>query len=48
MKKTGSLLKMQTQLQDEVQYHLPVGEELVYLNELIGQTIKLTYENAFS
>lgn len=37
---------MQTQLLDEVQYHLPVGEELVYLNELIGKTIKLTYENA--
>lgn len=46
MKKTGTLLKMHSQLQDEVQYHLPVGEELVYLNELIGQTIKLTYENA--
>ncbi|MBQ19835.1 MAG: hypothetical protein CMD31_03675 [Flavobacteriales bacterium] len=46
MKKTGSLLKMQTQLQEEVQYHLPIGEDSVYLNELIGQTIKLTYENA--
>ncbi|MBW6482801.1 MAG: DUF2797 domain-containing protein [Vicingaceae bacterium] len=46
MKHSGTLLKMKTQLQDEVQYHLPMGEELVYLNELIGQTIKLTYENA--
>ncbi|HLU85941.1 MAG TPA: DUF2797 domain-containing protein [Vicingaceae bacterium] len=46
MKKTGSLLKMQTQLQEEVQYHLPIGEDSVYLNDLIGQTIKLTYENA--
>ncbi|MDT8413384.1 MAG: DUF2797 domain-containing protein [Vicingaceae bacterium] len=46
MNHSGTLLKMQTQLQDEVQYHLPIGEELIYLNELIGQTIKLTYENA--
>lgn len=46
MKKTGTLLKMHTQLQDEVQYHLPVGEELIYLNDLIGKNIKLTYENA--
>ncbi|NCP46531.1 MAG: DUF2797 domain-containing protein, partial [Flavobacteriales bacterium] len=46
MKHSGTLLKMHSQLQDTVQYHLPIGDELVYLNELIGQTIKLTYENA--
>lgn len=46
MQKTGSLLKMKTQLQDVVQYHLPIGDELIYLNELIGNNIKLTYENA--
>lgn len=46
MKKTGTLLKMHTQLQDIVQYQLPIGNELVNMNELIGHQIKLTYENA--
>ncbi|WP_105188425.1 DUF2797 domain-containing protein [Pseudoalteromonas sp. T1lg48] len=43
----GTLKKMKTQLGDEqnpaVQYQLPVGDELLPLNELIGKTLTLTY-----
>lgn len=45
MKYTGQIRKMHAKLGDEIQYHLPIGEELVYMNELIGKEIKLTYQN---
>ena len=35
---------MQTQLNDTVQYHLPIGDELVDMNALIGSKIHLTHE----
>lgn len=41
----GNLLKMETTLADEVQYHLPIGEERVHMNPLIGQPIKLHYHS---
>jgi len=46
----GNILKMQTSLGDTVknepvQYHLPVGENLLPMNEHIGQSIKLNYQN---
>jgi len=45
MEYTGQIRKMHTQLESEVQYHLPIGENLVGLNELIGREISLTYQN---
>lgn len=45
MKYTGQIRKMKTQLSDEVLYELPIGEDLVNMNELIGQEITLSYEN---
>lgn len=46
----GNILKMQTTLGDTtknqpVQYQLPVGENLLPMNERIGQDIKLSYQN---
>ncbi len=46
----GNILKMQTTLGDaaknqSVQYQLPVGENLLPMNERIGQGIKLSYQN---
>ncbi len=46
----GNILKMQTTLGDSaknqpVQYHLPVGEDILAMNEHIGQRIKLNYQN---
>ncbi len=46
----GNILKMQTALGDAaenqpVQYQLPIGADLLPLNERIGQTIKLNYQN---
>ncbi len=34
---------MKSELEIPVRYHLPVGEELVYLNDLIGNKIELNY-----
>lgn len=45
MKYSGNTLKMQTQLNDTVQYHLPIGDDLIDMNALIGSKIKLTYNN---
>lgn len=39
----GHLRKMQTTLADTVEYKLPVGDELIAINSLLGQTIKLSY-----
>ncbi len=50
----GNILKMQTTLNDQkgdkkkndtVQYVLPIGENLLAMNEHIGETIKLSYKN---
>jgi len=43
MKHIGNIQKMRTQLNQTVQYHLPVGDELVDMNALIGCHIKLTH-----
>ncbi|MBU2977032.1 DUF2797 domain-containing protein [Alteromonas sp. C1M14] len=42
--RTGELRKMQVSADDThlVQYHLPLGNELVHMNELIGHTITVT------
>lgn len=44
----GILQKMHTELSDTVQYSLPVGDELVPLNHLIGQPIKLEWLGAIN
>jgi len=36
---------MHSQLGNEIQYHLPIGEDLVHMNELIGKEISLSYQN---
>ncbi len=46
----GNILKMQTTLGDvaknqPVQYQLPLGENLLPMNEHIGRSIKLSYQN---
>ena len=46
----GNIKKMQTTLGDAkkkqaVQYHLPIGDELIAMNEHIGETIKLSYQS---
>jgi len=44
MKYSGNIQKMHTKLNDTVQYHLPIGDELVDMNVLIGSEINLTYQ----
>ena len=39
MNYTGTLLKMKTDLQDPVIYNLPIGDDLVLMNDLIGKYI---------
>ncbi|MCO6499554.1 MAG: DUF2797 domain-containing protein [Vicingus serpentipes] len=41
----GQIKKMRTQLGEEVEYQLPIGEDLVNVNQLIGQEISLVYQN---
>lgn len=45
MEYTGQIKKMHTQLADEVIYELPIGNEMVNMNQFIGQEITLTYQN---
>jgi len=40
----GPLSKMVSSLQDTVEYSLPVGEHLVPLNPLIGETVRLEFQ----
>ena len=35
----GTLLKMETKLENPVEYELPIGDELVFMNNLIGKYI---------
>jgi hypothetical protein len=41
----GPLKKMHTRLNDPVQYDLPLGDQSLPLNSLIGKSIKLNYTN---
>jgi len=45
MKITGQLRKMHAQLDEKIQYQLPMGDELVNMNDLIGKEITLNYEH---
>ncbi len=41
----GHIKKMQAVLTDTVEYSLPIGDELIGLNQYIGKQIKLTYKD---
>lgn len=43
MKYEGNILKMSTKLGEHVHYHLNISSDKVYMNELIGKEIQLTY-----
>lgn len=43
MKFEGNILKMRTELADPVKYYLPVGENEVPLNNLLGETVSLLF-----
>ena len=45
MQFTGQIRKMVTKLGDEVEYQLPLGEEMIDMNQFIGSEITLTYQN---
>ena len=40
----GTIVKMKNQLEDPVQYTLPIGEDMVLMNELIGKYILFKWE----
>ena len=40
---SGGVQKMQTTLNSTVDYHLPIGDQLIAMNPLIGKTIKMVY-----
>lgn len=44
MRYEGNIRKMRTELGNPVKYALPVGEELVAMNELIGSKLKFNFE----
>lgn len=44
----GNVSKMRTQLTDPVTYQLPIGDELVDLNPLIGQQVKIEHLGAIN
>lgn len=43
MTMSGNLRKMVTELASDVQYHLPIGDERVHLNPLIGSHLSLSH-----
>ena len=45
MKITGSLKKMIGELSDPIKYQLPIGDQLVDVNSLLGKNIRFNYEN---
>lgn len=44
MRVVGKIYKMETILSDKVIYHLPIDDELIPMNELIGRNISLKFE----
>jgi len=44
MTKQGVLLKMLGELGDEVSYYLPLGPDMINMNELLGEAIELEYQ----
>ncbi|NVK05685.1 MAG: DUF2797 domain-containing protein [Flavobacteriia bacterium] len=44
MRYTGALSKMKTNLADTVGYYLEIGDDFVFMNELIGKELHLRYQ----
>jgi len=44
MTKQGVLLKMHGEIGDEVSYYLPLGSDIINMNELLGENIELEYQ----
>lgn len=44
----GNLAKMKTELNETVEYRLPVGEDVVEMNPLLGQQIQMHYQGAIN
>ena len=43
MRYNGTLLKMETKLVNPIEYELPIGDEMIYMNPLIGKYIALKW-----
>ena len=43
MEKSGNIQKLTTSLEDTVQYHLPIGDDRVALNPLVGNHLSLSF-----
>jgi len=41
----GTIFKMQTKLDDPVEYELPIGDEFIYMNHLIGKYLVFKWKN---
>ena len=48
IKTTGNIRKMHTVHNDVVHYSLPIGDELIDMNDLIGKRVKLTYSGTIN
>jgi hypothetical protein len=44
MEYQGNILKMQTELAEPIQYRLPIGDQLVNMNELIGKQLLFQFD----
>lgn len=48
MSVTGNIMKMKSRLGKVVEYALPLGDELVEMNPLIGKTVKLSFDGTIN
>ena len=44
MKYSGQISKMKVELNNPITYHLPIGEHLINMNELLGENITFEFE----
>jgi hypothetical protein len=45
---TGNILKLKTENLENVDYHLPIGDDLIHLNPLIGKRLSLEFTGAIN
>ena len=43
MKAEGNIIKMKTKLDDSAHYYLPIGDKTIFVNELIGISLKISF-----
>ncbi|MEA3496192.1 MAG: DUF2797 domain-containing protein [Bacteroidota bacterium] len=43
MKAEGNIIKMKTKLDDSAHYYLPIGGKTIFVNELIGTSLKISF-----